>query len=141
MQTAAAGPRGAVARLGLAEGQIVQEIGYDEDVDHELRDAAEAVVGSPLEDDGYDGGADVVLLWWRDGDGDLTDDLVDALAHLVDGGTLALLTPRAREDGAVDPADLEDAASTAGLRPSGQINVAPEWFGTRLVPAGAPRRN
>ena len=40
-------------------------------------------------------GADAVLLWWRDGDGDLGDALVDMVGVLDDGGFVVLLTPKA----------------------------------------------
>ena len=66
------------ARLGFQPGQVVQEIGYDDDVDqaaprghrgnHRLRE---------LVDEDYDDVADAVVLWFREDDGDLTDALVD----------------------------------------------------------------
>ena len=40
-----------------------------------------------------------MLLWWRDGDGDLVDTLVDALGPLADNGVVWLLTPKAGRDG------------------------------------------
>src|SRR5215472_13551793 len=64
-------------RLGVKPGHVVQEIGYDDDVDED-----------------YDDVVDGVLLWWRDGDGDLVDALVDALTPLADGGYIVLLTPK-----------------------------------------------
>ena len=69
------------ARLGFQPGQVVQEIGYDDDVDQELREAIEDVIGQELVDEDYDDVADVVVLWFRDEDGDLTDALVDATAY------------------------------------------------------------
>ncbi len=60
------------ARLGFQSEQVVQEIGYDDDVDQEFRDAVEKLV-SELADEDYDDVADAVLLWFRDEDGDLTD--------------------------------------------------------------------
>ncbi|MCX8526535.1 MAG: DUF3052 family protein, partial [Candidatus Nanopelagicales bacterium] len=66
-------------RLGLESGLTVQELGYDVDVDEDLRVAIEEIVGSSLEDEDYDDVVDVVLLWWREDDGDLVDALVDAL--------------------------------------------------------------
>ncbi len=38
----AQGERGLAERLGLKPGQVVQEIGWDEDVDEELRDSIES---------------------------------------------------------------------------------------------------
>ena len=54
------------ARFGIASGQVVQEIGYDDDVDDELRSAIAAATGSELVDEDYDDVVDVVLLWWRE---------------------------------------------------------------------------
>src|SRR5436305_14294446 len=64
------------ARLGFQPGQVVQEIGYDDDVDQELREAIEEITGQDLVDEDYDDVADAVVLWFRDEDGDLTDALV-----------------------------------------------------------------
>jgi hypothetical protein len=66
------------ARLALQQGWVVQEIGWDEDCDDGLRVAVEQATGSTLVDEDYDDVVDAVLLWWRDGDGDLVDVLVAA---------------------------------------------------------------
>ena len=50
---------------------MVQEIGYDDDCDEQLRGAITRIDGVELVDEDYDDVVDVVLLWWRDGDGDL----------------------------------------------------------------------
>ena len=135
--SATAGPadveRSLAGRLGLSSGQIVQEIGYDDDCDDALRDSVAAVTGSELVDDEYDDVVDAVLLWWRDGDGDLVDALVDALTTLADGGTIWLLTPKAGRDGHVEPSDIGEAAPTAGLAQTSTVSAAPDWSGTRLV--------
>ena len=81
-------------RLGLQSGQVVQELGWDEDCDDDLRADIEDVTGSELVDAGIGEVADVVLLWWRDGDGDLVDALVDAKTDLTEGGVVWLLTPK-----------------------------------------------
>jgi len=47
-------------------GQVVQEIGYDDDCDEDLRDAIGDVEGVELVGEDYDDVVDVVLLWWRD---------------------------------------------------------------------------
>ncbi len=78
--------RGQAERLGIKPGQVVQEIGYDDDCDEQLRGAITKIDGVELVDEDYDDVVDVVLLWWRDGDGDLVDALVDALTPLADGG-------------------------------------------------------
>ena len=88
----------------------------------------------------YDDVVDVVLLWWREDDGDLVDALVDALTDLADGGVVWLLTPKAGRPGHVEPSDIGDAAPTAGLNQTSSVSAAGEWSGTRLVAPKAARR-
>ncbi len=87
------------ARLGFQPGQVVQEIGYDDDVDQELREAIESIVEGDLMDEDYDDVADAVVLWFRDDDGDLTDALVDATTYIEEGGAILLLTPKTGRSG------------------------------------------
>jgi len=129
----AAGERQLAARLGLSAGQVVQELGWDEDCDEALRESVEQVTGTELADEDYGDVVDVVLLWWRDGDGDLVDALVDSLVSLGDGGVVWLLTPKAGREGHVEPGDIGDAAPTAGLHQTSSISAATDWSGTRLV--------
>ncbi|MDH6131848.1 hypothetical protein P3T37_001222 [Kitasatospora sp. MAA4] len=125
------------ARLGFQPGQVVQEIGYDDDVDHELREAIEEITGQDLVDEEYDDVADVVVLWFRDEDGDLTDALVDAIGLLDDGGVIWLFMPKSGRDGYVEPSEASEAAQTAGLSPTKSVSASANWAGTRLV---APKR-
>ena len=141
--TASAGDgqgRGLAARFGVQSGHSVQEIGYDEDCDDALRGAIVAASGSDLQSDELDDVVDVVLLWWREEDGDLVDALVDTIGPLTDNGVVWLLTPKPGRDGNVEPSDIADAARTAGLAPTSTINAAPEWQGTRLVAPRSARR-
>jgi hypothetical protein len=119
-------------RLGLRPGQVVQELGWDEDCDDELRTSVETVIGSELVDDQYEDVVDAVLLWWRDDDGDLVDALVDSLTSLGDGGVVWLLTPKAGRAGHVEPSDIGDAAPTAGLHATSSVSAGRDWSGTRL---------
>jgi hypothetical protein len=82
---------------------------------------------------------DVVLLWWRDGDGDLVDALVDAIGPLADNGVVWLLTPKAGRPGHVEPSDISEAAPTAGLAQTSSISAARDWAGARLVAPRAAR--
>ncbi|MFD6530561.1 DUF3052 domain-containing protein [Streptomyces sp. NPDC060184] len=120
-------------RLGFEPGQVVQEIGYDDDVELELREGIEATIGGELVDEDYDDVADVVVLWFRDEDGDLTDALVDAIGLIEDGGTVWLMTPKTGRDGYVEPSDISDAAQTAGLSQTKSISAGKDWTGSRLV--------
>ena len=129
----AAGVRHVAGRLGLREGQVVQELGYDDDCDEDLRRSVEALTGSTLVDEDFDDVVDAVLLWWRDDDGDLVDALVDALVSLGDGGVVWVLTPKAGRPGHVEPSDIADAAPTAGLHQTSSISAAGDWSGTRLA--------
>jgi hypothetical protein len=131
--------RGLDERLGIKPGYVVQELGYDEDCDEDLRDAIAGVDGVELVDEEYDDVVDVVLLWWRDGDGDLVDSLVDAVAPLTDGGYIWLLTPKAGRDGHVEPSDIREAAPTAGLSQTSSLSAGRDWSGTRLATPKARR--
>ena len=140
--TASAGDgevRGLAAKFGVQSGHSVQEIGYDDDCVDALRGAIGAASGSELQYD-IDDVVDVVLLWWREDDGDLVDALVDAIGPLTDNGVVWLLTPKPGRDGHVEPSDIADAGRTAGLAPTSTINAAPEWQGTRLVAPKSARR-
>ena len=124
---------GAGDRLGLTAGMVVQELGWDNDTDDELRVAIEDAIDADMVDGDYGNVVDAVLLWWRDGDGDLVDALVDALVSLGDGGVVWVLTPKAGRDGHVEPSEIGDAAPTAGLHQTSSISAAADWSGTRLV--------
>ncbi len=123
----------AAARLGVQPGEVVQELGWDEDVDEELRSAIAEATGGDLVDEDYDDVVDTVLLWHRDFDGDLVDSLVDALTSLADGGRIWLLTPKSGREGHVEPSEIGEAAPTAGLSATSSISAATDWAGTRLV--------
>ena len=131
--------RGLDERLGIKPGQVVQELGYDDDVDEQLRDAIAGVEAVELVDEDYDDVVDVVLLWWREGDGDLVDALVDASPPLADGGYIWLLTPKAGRQNHVEPSDIGEAAPTAGLSQTSSLNAGRDWSATRLVAPKARR--
>jgi hypothetical protein len=120
-------------RMGLKKGMTVQELGWDEDVDDDLRVALEDTVDADLVDGDHGDVVDAVVLWWRDGDGDLVDALVDSLTDLVGGGAIWLLTPKVGRPGAVDAADVTEAAPIAGLSTTTSMSVGPDWTGIRLV--------
>jgi hypothetical protein len=117
----------------LTPGLVVQELGYDDDVDFDLRETVELATGTELADEDYDDVCDAAIVWWRDGDGDLTDMLVDALSLLEPGGAVWVLTPKAGRPGHVDPSEITEAATTAGLHATSSTSLAPDWAGTRLL--------
>jgi len=136
----AEGQRTISDKLGITPGMVVQEIGWDEDVDDQVRAAIEEASGAELLDEEADEVVDVVLLWWREDDGDLVDGLVDALTALADGGHIWLLTPKAGRDGHVEPSDIGEAAPTAGLSQTSSVSACKDWSGTRLVTPKARAR-
>jgi hypothetical protein len=131
-----AGKSGVAERLGIEPDTVVQELGWDSDVDDGLRAAVEARSVSELADEDADEVVDVVLLWWREGDGDLVDALVDAVAPLAEGGAIWVLTPKTGRPGHVEPAEIAEAVPTAGLSQTSSLALAADWTATRLV---APR--
>lgn len=132
--------RALAGKLAITAGQVVQEMGYDDDCDDDLRAGVAAVSGSALVDVDYDDVVDVALLWWREDDGDLVDALVDAIAILADQGVVWLLTPKPGRDGHVESAEIADAAPTAGLQATSTVSASRDWQGTRLVAPKASRR-
>lgn len=110
-------------KLGVQRDQVVQEFGWDEDTDDNIRAAVEEACGSELLDEDTDEVVDVVLLWWRDGDGDLVDTLMDAISPLAEDGVIWVLTPKTGKPGHVLPAEIAEAAPTAGLMPTSSVNL------------------
>jgi hypothetical protein len=129
---AGSGP-GVADRMGLKPGMIVMEIGYDDDVDEELRGLIADQTGDEIVGEESDEVVDVVLVWYREGDGDLTDLLVDAIAPLADSGVIWLLTPKRGRPEYVEPSDIAEAAAVAGLSQTSITAVSNEWAGARLV--------
>ncbi|MBI1758367.1 MAG: DUF3052 domain-containing protein [Actinobacteria bacterium] len=134
-----AGVGGVAERLGIQPGMVVSELGYDDDVDAEIRDAIVERCGSDLVDEESDEVVDVVLLWWRDEDGDLVERLLDAIGPLADNGVVWLLTPKPGRAGNVEPSDIREAAQTAGLAQTSTISAGRDWTGSRLVTPKATR--
>lgn len=126
--------------LGIKPDMVVQEIGWDEDVDQDVRAAIEERIGGELLDEDAQEVVDVVLLWWRDGDGDLGDAIVDARVSLDDEGVIWVLTPKTGRPGHVEPADIAEVVPTVGLSQTSTLNVGPSWAGSRMVSPKNARR-
>jgi len=127
------------ARLGFQPGEVVQELGYDEDTEQALREGIEAITGTELVDEDHDDVADAVVLWFRDDDGDLTDALVDATTMIDAGAPVWLMTPKTGREGYVEPSEIGEAAQTAGLAQTSSVNAGKDWTGSRLVTPKAAR--
>ncbi|MCF8608094.1 DUF3052 domain-containing protein [Gordonia sp. HY442] len=120
------------SKLGFTNGMVIQERGWDEDTDDDLRaDIEDAIDAEMLDEDAIDV-VDAVILWWRDDDGDLVDALMDAIGPLAEGGYVWVLSPKTGLDGHVDPAVIAEAAPTAGLTQTSIVNLD-DWSGARLV--------
>ena len=98
---AAGDPPNYARRLGIEKDQVVQELGWDEDTDDDIRADIEEACGGELLDEDADEVVDVVFLWWRDGDGDLVDRLMDAITPLADDGVIWVVTPKTGKPGHV----------------------------------------
>ena len=122
-----------VERLGLKSGDLILEVGLDSDCDNELRAAIQKATGNEFIEDAATDVVDAVLLWWRDEDGDLVDELVDGLTYLTQTGPIWLFTPKVGRAGYVEPSDIQDAAPTAGLSQTVSFTVGADWTATRLV--------
>lgn len=125
-----------VARFGLTTGMVIQEFGHDDDTDAALRTAIEDLTGEQLADEDYGDVTDGVLVWFRDGDDDLADLLMDVQALLDDGGCVWLLTPKAGTTGHVMPGDIQESSSLAGLHATSTFVVGDGWSCTQLLEKG-----
>ncbi|MFI6583014.1 DUF3052 domain-containing protein [Embleya sp. NPDC050493] len=135
---AAADARNYARRMGIVRSMVVQELGWDNDTDDEIRADVEETIGTGMVDDETDHVVDVVQLWWRLGDGDLANDLTDVVAPLSDTGVIWVLTPGTGKPGHVDPSEIAEEANAAGLASVAAVNLG-AWSGNRLVRPENPR--
>ena len=126
--------------MGLAKGDLVLEVGHDSDCDSTLRDELMSITGTTFLEGSTNEVVDAVIIWWREGDGDLVDELMDALTYLFENGAIWVMTPKAGRDGHVEPSDIQDAAPIAGLSVTSTIALAKDWTATRLVARKAGKR-
>jgi hypothetical protein len=126
--------------MGFAAGELILEVGYGSDCDDVLRSEISEITGTQLIDGQTTEVVDAVLLWWREGDGDLVDELMDALTYLTETGPIWVLTPKLGRDGHVDSSEIQDAAPIAGLSQTSTLALAKDWAGTRLVARKAGKR-
>lgn len=126
--------------MGFQSGQLVLEIGYGSDSDSALRSEIEKTIGSTILSGDVNEVVDAVILWFRESDGDLVDELVDGLTYLSETGPIWVLTPKAGREGHVEASDIQDAAPTAGLTQTTSMAVAADWSATRLVARKSSKR-
>jgi hypothetical protein len=126
--------------MGFAKDDLVLEVGFDSDCDSTIRDQIMGITGTSFLEGTTSEVVDGVVLWWRDGDGDLVDELMDGLTYLSETGPIWVLTPKAGRDGHVEPSDIQDAAPIAGLSVTSTIALAGDWSATRLVARKAGKR-
>lgn len=125
-----------VERLGLSKGMVVQEFLRDADADEALRSGIVAITGQALVGDDYGDVTDGAIVWYRNGDDDLADVLLDVQTLLDDGAPIWLLTPKAGLPGYVEQRDIEEGASLSGLHATSAFVIAPAWKATQLVEKG-----
>jgi hypothetical protein len=126
--------------MGFAAGELILEVGYGPDCDDVLRSEISKITATQLIDGQTNEVVDAVILWWREGDGDLVDELMDALTYLTETGPIWVLTPKLGRDGHVDSSEIQDAAPIAGLSQTSTLALAKDWAGTRLVARKAGKR-
>ncbi|MDO4911732.1 MAG: DUF3052 domain-containing protein [Corynebacterium sp.] len=121
--------------MGARPGMIVQELGWDEDSDSRISESIEDVIDADLLDEDTDEPCDIVLLWWRDDDGDLVDGLVDATRNLAKNGRIWLLHPGANKPNALETGAVMESAQLAGLVQTKAQRLG-DWQGSCLVQSG-----
>jgi len=126
--------------MGFANGDQILEIGYAADCDDSLRGKISSISETELIDIDPTEVVDAVILWWRDGDGDLIDELMDALTYLSETGPIWVMTPKMGRANYVEASEIQDAAPTAGLTVTSSVAVSADWSATRLVARRASKR-
>ena len=128
--------------MGFAKGEQILEIGYAADCDDSLRAKIKGVTDTEFIQIDPTEVIDGVIIWWRDGDGDgdLIDELMDALTFLSETGPIWVMTPKMGRPNYVEASEIQDAAPIAGLSVTSTIAVATDWTATRLVARKAGKR-
>ena len=126
--------------MGMKKGDLILEVGRTDESDSQLREHISTITGTEFLSGHIQDVVDAVIIWWRDGDGDLVDELMDSLTYLSASGAIWVLTPKVNRDGHVEPSDIQDAAPIAGLSQTSTLSIAPDWTATRLVARKAGKR-
>ncbi|MGW1991558.1 DUF3052 domain-containing protein [Embleya sp. NPDC001921] len=126
---------GYAQKLGVKRSMVVQELGWDEDTDDDMRADIEDAIGRAMVDDETDEVVEAALLWWRAGDGDLVDELTDIVRPLAEEGFVWVLTPRTGRPGFVDQNEIAEVADASGLTHTDTVTLG-SWSGSRFVRPG-----
>ena len=126
--------------MGFTADELVLELGYGTDCDENLRSSIREITGTDFLDQDSREVVDAVLIWWREGDGDLVDELMDAMTYLSESGAIWVLTPKIGRTGHVEPSDIQDGAPLAGLSQTSTLSIATDWSATRLVARKSAKR-
>ena len=126
--------------MGFKKGDLIVEVGRGGESDSTVRDLICSITGTDFLNGQSQEVVDAVIIWWRKGDGDLVDALMDALTYLSQSGVIWVLTPKIGRAGHVEPSDTQDAAPIAGLSQTSTLSIAPDWTATRLVARKAGKR-
>ena len=118
--------------MGIEKGHLILEVGHGSDCDEDIRSAIVKVSGNEMLSGKINEVVDAVIIWWREEDGDLIDELVDGLTYLVEGGPIWLMTPKVGRTGHVEPSDIQDAAPTAGLSVTSTFPIGTNWGTTQI---------
>ncbi|MDR2975367.1 MAG: DUF3052 domain-containing protein [Propionibacteriaceae bacterium] len=128
-----------VHQLGLVEGMVVEELGWDEDVDEDFRQSVMDLIDADLVEESTDA-VDAVILWLRRDDGDVVDLLIDSLTDLGRKGFLWVMTPKIGHDGYVSQSDLSEGAVAAGMTLTTTLAPSAQWSAHKVVrPKGVHR--
>jgi hypothetical protein len=126
--------------MGFAKSDLILEIGYAADSDDSLRAKIKAITETEFIQSDPTEVIDGVIIWWRNGDGDLIDELMDALTFLSETGPIWVMTPKMGRPNYVEASEIQDAAPIAGLSVTSSIAIATDWTTTRLVARKAGKR-
>ena len=116
---------------------VVQELGWDNDADDDVRISIEDAIDGEMVEEAMEA-VDLVLLWWRDEDGDLVDGLLSALTDLNEFGLHLADDPQGRPGGGCAGAgggvcawiNEGDSALIAAIRCRHERNIVltPKWM-------------
>lgn len=128
-----------IQQLGLARGMVVEELGWDDDVAEDFRQAVMEDIDSDLVEESTEA-VDAVILWLRDDDGDVVDLLIDSLTDLGPQGFLWVLTPKIGRPGHVAQSDLSEGVLAAGLVLTTTVSASAQWSAHKVVRPKSARR-